>query len=56
VVESLCMLYMNSGHLWQSRTEPEEGRNKRHSDGSPVDDVIMTFAEKVTQRTHSIKL
>jgi len=45
MVESVCMLCMNSGHLRESRTEPD-GRNKRHYDGSPVDDVIMTFAEK----------
>jgi len=56
MVESVCMLCTNSGHLWQSRAEPEDGRHKRHNGGSPFDDVIMTFAEIVIQRTHSIKL
>jgi len=46
---------MNSGHLRQSRTE-QDGRNERRHDGSLVDDVIMAFAEKITQSTHSIKL
>jgi hypothetical protein len=39
------MSCINSGHLRQSRTETD-GRNKRHYDGSTVDDINMTFAEK----------